>query len=363
MLYIIALFIGFISIILPRNKKQTGILLLFIWALFALNTYNPDMANYSYTYRTLAYTSGNDNEFGFVLLMKIADILGGSYRAFLMFFAFIYVFILYNAAIRFTKNVNWFLILFILMPLWLDVTQLRSGLSTVIIFYGCSFLFDMELSNKKSFIIYLCVWAIAVLIHQSAFAYIVFILARLFDWKKCLLTVSAGTIMMLFLTSSYFSKIFNLLQSIFASDRFSMWVTREVQEYTRTLVFLMACICICCIFIFIKVGKKYRSLSDVSALTDIMGKCVLLTMMVLPMMLRKLEWQRMFRIDFIFLAVIISILGQTRRRNGVCLMLSLALYTFIFIYTAYGNTSSDVVYFDSVFRCVFEDNLLTDWIR
>ena len=194
-LFIMSLAVAFFSIIAPKNKIQTVILLILTWLMIALNFANPDYHNYEVLYSQIQVQDIKftlDSEWLFSLLMICSKQIGFSFQYFYAFLGFLYVVMLELATKRLTTYKNIVLVLHFFLVLPLSIVQIRSGLGLVIVFWGMTILFDESIEMRKSILGFILIVLLASLIHQSSLSFIIILFARIFNKKTCIVLTVLG---------------------------------------------------------------------------------------------------------------------------------------------------------------------------
>ncbi len=365
LLFTMSLGVTFFSLIAPKDKIQSKILLFFAWLLLAFNFTNPDYTNYEVQYlhttiRDLKFSISS--EWLFSLLIICSKRIGFSYQQFFAVLGLVYVVMLDLATTRLTKYKNIVLILHFFIILPLSIVQIRSSLGMVIVFWGLTILFDDSIETKKAILYFILLVLVASLIHQASLSFLIIIFARILKKDKCIVVSLIGAGLLYFTTSP----LMTLLQQYFASAKFAMWATRGFQTYNYSYAFVYAIVTIllygACSFIFkIDLEKKCNF-----GLLDGFQKTVLLLVVFLPMILRKQEWQRIFRLDILIAFVLLTWLLSVKAvfwKKAVGYILIIIALILTFYITAFKSTSGNTTYFNAIYRAVFENNYIETFLE
>lgn len=158
----------------------------FILAAFNFN--NPDYAGYKEAYEM------DDGRFEilFSSFISLFSKAGFSYRVFLCFFAALSIWQLALAIHRYT-NADWkVLLLIIISPLGLLVTQIRSLMAFALLYHALGILFDDKGMKKTADIKYIACIVIAYGFHRIMIFYIVYLAAK--RLKPVIIIITAGIV-------------------------------------------------------------------------------------------------------------------------------------------------------------------------
>lgn len=178
-----------LALIKPESKKATVFVMVYLWLLYALNTYTPDGVNYEKVYNTKELVESFYYEPAYSVLMMVCRWLGLSFQSFRMVLASIYVPLLYLAVRRLTPYTTYVLALFAIFPLPYFYSVLRSGFAALIIVFGLGYLLSDDRRDGWKYVG--CV-AAAMLFHLSSVLFLVLLYACKRLQAKWLLMLVAG---------------------------------------------------------------------------------------------------------------------------------------------------------------------------
>lgn len=173
---------SFIAGVLRKRSKLVAFgILVVLWIVFSLNTYNADYVAYEYLYNNyLIIYAGAGQTIGYQLLVGIATSLGFDFLQFRCIIGFVCLFLLYSFVSRYTKNVAFVLALYVLLPFLYDVVQIRFFLAGCLGIYSMRFLIDGEKYGTLFFVLGVIVSAT---IHPAVILFLTFLLIKLSDKK------------------------------------------------------------------------------------------------------------------------------------------------------------------------------------
>lgn len=186
----------------PKSKTVTWMILMFMWIIYALNTWNTDYIAYQNGYENLiSLNLYTHYEPGYTLLSLLCLKLGLPFYGFRMVLATIYVGLTYAAVRFYTRQTAIALALLMVFPFLSFVSGARAGIASAIVVYSLRYLIS---DQRKSTIKYIIGIMSATLFHYSSIFFFLFIFAKkakfvpgkLFKSKKmlalipCILVVS-----------------------------------------------------------------------------------------------------------------------------------------------------------------------------
>ncbi len=156
-------------------------LLIFMWILFAFNTYNSDYEGYSFFYDYFAFHKSYPGiEIGFSSIMRLCNYFGLSFQQFLMVYSGIGVILIGKFIWNYSNRPILVMGLYFLYPYIFGITQIRNFLAACILLVALTFLYK---DDGKSLLIYFGLILLASTFHIASMFYLIFYLARL-DVKK-----------------------------------------------------------------------------------------------------------------------------------------------------------------------------------
>lgn len=173
----------------PNSKKATIVVLVYIWCIYALNTYTPDGVYYARVYKSMRLIRLFYYEPAYTALMMLCRWLGLTFQGFRMVLASIYVPFLYFVIKKLTPYTTYVLALFLIFPLTYFHSVLRGGLASLVILFGLRFLLSEQKRDVWKYV--LCVGA-AMLVHLSSALFLILLFTRKKVEAKWLLAVVAA---------------------------------------------------------------------------------------------------------------------------------------------------------------------------
>lgn len=225
MLIALGIIILILGIVFHSNKFMTGIILIYMWALFAFNTANADYDNYIYIYEWVAKGRASliqQYEGGFVLLCRIFYfLLDFSYQQFIIFIAtlttvlLVYIIHIFNI----DKFQNIVLVLFVVTQYTVMICQYRSYLGTIVALIGI-YLYIWN-DNKINLFIAILSLLIGFSFHRSIVLFGVLLFAKHLSKQKCLLLVPIFSVIIFSLRLGAFSSI---ISRFVYSEKITNWL-------------------------------------------------------------------------------------------------------------------------------------------
>lgn len=292
----------------PSNKYVTRIMLIYMWFMFAFNTSNADYINYSGIYSRIgsgtAYTIANYEE-GFVLLILFCNrILHLEYPEFIILIATVTTF-LFSVVIRLymkRQNQNIVISLFIITLYWIMICQYRNYIAFLIIMIGLYFY--LHRNDKWGTIIYIVTIIGAFLFHRSSILFLLFLLAKHLNIKKCIISVPLLMLPFVFIRSGWLS---NLISRYIVSYKISEFIYNDSNR-TYLGVFLLVAIRLILLLMVVWISKNDDDIkqSDASNNNDnlLIIKIMILSFSFLAMEAFDANYERLFRVP-LFLSIIL----------------------------------------------------------
>ena len=367
MLYIIGLLVCLFAGFYPKSKRIT--VLIFVYLLF-IGVFAPDKDGYK-----LLYLNPKDYscEYGFKFLISICKAIHLSYYVFKTIYVSAILVLLIKGIQFFTEKANIVLALYIIYPFWIDMIELRSALGMSLVLFGLRYLFKGN-NKVKSLGLYSLFVILAASLHQSMYVYLVLILILYLDNKKCLIATAVGFGVFYALNSPILLPVIDFISRFVSVSAMKTYILTQYHIYSSLhLVFWIMLRIVPVVFFRILVKQKrteYVLEINKNEYTldnfEFFYKASMLLIMFLPFEFRKIEFERIYRLVFIYIYIGISS-RYTISCNSLCkIKKRTLLITLIFIiymgcamyYFFISNTSESVPYFYSVFRPVFENNVL-----
>lgn len=165
------------SLIFPSSKLLARVNIVFIWIVYAFNTYTLDGVVYESIYDNFSSGLYNSHfEPAFSLIMYLCSKIGLSFQGFRVILASIFTPLIYSFVRRNTRNKAYALGLFMVYPLLFFVSVLRAGIASAIILYSISYLYEDE--EENGVIKYFIGVVFSTLFHYSSIFFLLLILAK-----------------------------------------------------------------------------------------------------------------------------------------------------------------------------------------
>ena len=360
MLYIIGATLVILGIIFPKNKFVTLCLLGYMWVIFAFNTANADYRSYEYIYRRIALGnlwSTTVKERGFVYLVYLcANYLKINYQQFLILLASMATVMFGVVIIKFTKNTNVVLALFICNPYWLMICQHRSYIALIFVMIGVYFLLFKEgLKGEVLFIVCVCVGA---LFHVSVLIYLVFLVCKKIDSSMIAKIVPILILGIFILRSNVFVTFISHYISSMKAER---WL-RAAVDRTWIGIFLVVVVHAAMVGIEYYIWQTDRSNEQISHKCNKLEENIFkITLICFPLTILEIysyHFERLFRL-LLLLFYILSAEYVNEHRINIRKMsiIHLSIIGYIFMYFVYFYIAYNG-WFLTVFRPILENNLL-----
>lgn len=183
-IYVTSSIAGFIA---RKSRLVAFGILIVLWILFSLNTYNADYANYEFLYHNYQVQyAGSAQTVGYQFLVMLSNSMGLSFLQFRCVIGAFCLGLIYAFVSRYTKHVAFVLALYLLLPFLYDIVQYRQFLANCIAIYCLRFIIEDSKYGIAKFGVGLI---LAFSIHPSTILYGFFLLAILKDSKVLAITV------------------------------------------------------------------------------------------------------------------------------------------------------------------------------
>lgn len=212
-----------VGIIKKRSRALTFMMLVMMWIVFGLNTYNGDFGNYNWIYiniRNPIYWTEFEPLFN--IIMYICNIAGLSFIQFRMVFGALYVLILYITVHRFTENIPQVLGFYMLFPYLMFTSVIRSGFANILIVLAYYEVFAGR-DNKARFWFFII---LASLIQYTSIFFVVYFFLKSKELKRIFLMIVPAFLGIVFV--AYYSKMmYNIVSLMTSSYRTLKWFVPE----------------------------------------------------------------------------------------------------------------------------------------
>lgn len=312
----LTIFIGFVF---PSKKSVTGLMLLYMWMLFAFNTLNSDYTNYKYIFTAI----GNGNKWtmshyepGFVAMCSFcANVLHMDYSGFNMLMATICT-ILFALVLKLYcewKYQNLVISFFIIVEYWVMICQYRYYLAMLLVLIGIHFY--MNRSKIRGSVIFICFLALGILFHYSTIIFIVILLSDRINYKKMLYIIPVSIAVIFAIRNGYLNSVISIFIPAYKIQR---WIYSEAR---RSMIGILLLISTRLLLLFTEKlalqGIKKSNLSESSNQQSSLSAGVLIKMdglfkvtmscfvLIILEMFDK-NYERLFRLPMFLLFVFIS---------------------------------------------------------
>jgi hypothetical protein len=328
---------------------------LFLWTLFAFNTYNSDYLGYEDHFKRIASASFDkifsvsNFEKGFILIMKLCSLIINDYRFCLMVIATASIVLIYISVREYADSPVLVLLFYFLYPFLLDVVQIRMCLASSIILFSIRFLTK---SNKKNLIAYICCISLASTIHILSILAFAF-LAVYIQNKRILVRICTITTIVLYVLIFTVPNIIN----IFPAAK-QVYFTSRSGFVKLSFVWLLISIVmsIICHHFSSKIHGERRNLYV--AIT----KVFVVSMMFAPFIVLTNNFYRAYRILFILFYCLIfshenNLLTNDNKVRIYQMSIKIVLLVFIIVVSLF-EYGPDTAYYKDVVIAIFQKNAL-----
>ena len=245
--YFVAITIATVGMLRRRSLIVSLLICLYMWALIGLNICSPDYETYNNIYISI-HSLKDMFEPGFAILSIFClDVLNLDFTGFRMVCAFIIVLFIYLTARTYTDNVNFILILYLIMPFILFISGIRAAiaLSAASYFFKYLIAFDARYSLLK----YVAGILFAASFHYCALFYLLLSICR-FPIKVLIAVfiVCSFGVIILFREGIIYSLV---SQMPIIPERLQRWfMYGTLSEYTKPkiliIMFSLQCLMLLC---------------------------------------------------------------------------------------------------------------------
>ena len=231
--YIAAALIFISGIIFRRSVLMTIIMCLYMWMLVGLNVASPDYENYRYIYNNIFVVGPSFEPIFYFFCVLCKKYLLLSYQEFRMFYALIMVIVMYKTIKIYTKDVNFVLSLFLLMPFVGFVSGIRVGLSLLVSSYSFRYLLEeRRFASLKYFLGIL----IASAIHFNSIFFVILPFCKYIKTKVLFMFLLFAPA---FLLVYYNGTLYSILSLLPLPPRALSWFLRDWSLHIKTKVVLI----------------------------------------------------------------------------------------------------------------------------
>ena len=380
MLYAAAAILIVLGFVFPKNKIVNIAILLYMWVLFAFNTWNADYMNYYWIYERIGtgdLWGTTVSEEGFVYLCYFfRHDLGWTYAEFLVFVATVCTILLKIVVDLFSKRPNTVLALSILYPYWIMVCQYRSYIATLFSMIGIYFLFFdpkkesryffkrnnkiqriMQSDTFRSAMFFVFIF-IGVLFHRTAVFFAIFYIAKKFDTKRLVIITSVLFVMLFALHLPFMA---NFLSHFMSRSKINTWL---LSDGTRTIVglFFLVVVRIGTVIVEYFMLDSYRKSGSVSKeylhFVEMVFKTTLISLSFLSLELYVKDYERLARVTLLLsYCIFADFLMQKKVKAEKIPVTYFVFIAFYLVHTAYYFYVRGG-YLDIAFYPLFEHNSL-----
>jgi hypothetical protein len=227
--------LSILGITIKRSRILTVLMLLVMWIVFGLNTYNGDYWNYQWIYQNIQnpfYWSEFEPLFN--VLMYVCSIMGFDFIQFRMVFGGLFVVLLYIAISKYTNKKAEVLGLYMIFPFLYFVSVIRTGFAGLLVILAY---YELITANSKiKFWVY---FLVAFLFQYSSIFFVLYFFLRKLEFKKNSLFGIISVLFVAFVTY-YSGLMYYLLSCVTSNYRFLKWFTPEISsQEPRWILYLI----------------------------------------------------------------------------------------------------------------------------
>lgn len=162
MQYFLAEVLVTLSIVSKRSRFVFLNLLIFMWVLFGLNSWNADYFGYQQTYNSIGINNAFESyfqefEIGYKFVCRVAYKFGFDYNLFLATFSIIGLLLITSTIFKYTKRRSYVLGLYFLYPFMMDIVQIRNFMAMAIILFAFRYLISNRKVDKIKYIFFVLI--------------------------------------------------------------------------------------------------------------------------------------------------------------------------------------------------------------
>lgn len=358
MLYAAAAILIILGFVFPSNKIVHVVFLIYIWCLFALNTWNADYLNYQSIYLRIGrgdLWGTTVSEEGFVYFCYFfRHYLGFNYPQFLSFVASLCTVLLAIVVNLYSSRPNIVLSLFIFYPYWIMICQYRSYIATLLVLLGLYFLFfDENVENipirrlfvkkqplwkREWFRTFLFVFFVVLggCFHRIALFFLVFYVVKKISFKSLIvLTLCASAVFYSF----HFPAVANIMRIFISGEKINTWLMSDGTRTIKGAIFLIVVRCGTILIEYV-LWKSYKRSKTVSKkylnFVELVLKSTILSISFLSLELFVKDYERLARITLFLSYVLFADFVKQRKVTLQKIPISyLSYYGFYLLHTAY----------------------------
>lgn len=341
---------------------ETEILIIIAWLIFAFNYDNPDFENYRAMYEYGAVEIDSRIEIGYRTITALSRDIGLSFTAFRAVLAAVCFCVIKKTIEKYIQNTTLIIMSYMLYPFLFEAIQIRMFIVSVIIFFSIRYLKE---ANRKNVISFFACVLFAVSFQVSAVFFVFMAIAYVKSEKRVLIAslLITGAEIYIF-NQSFIQTMISTLG--FLGENFSLgmrYVTFD-DSYGR-LMWLYLLLDMITIFVVSILNHKYSSETALNEhknnYTNILVKCLYISLITIPLMEIGSSWGRVFRSLLLVIYCAIVSCPLIYLKNDVNMLLKkiyLLAFSSVLFYSHILTGSNDT--FTRVFCSMIENNYIYD---
>lgn len=355
MLYIIALILICLCFYRPSNKKVETAMLIFMWFLFAFNTYNADYAAYERIYQRIGggdFWGTTVNEEGYIGLVYVCNhFLRMSYSGFCVLLATIATVLLFLLTRKMAVNRNIVYALFLCFPYWAMVCQNRTYIGFLLGGLGLYFLFTYK--GKKGVFLFVLLTLMGGVFHRATWFNLCYVCIKKFNVRTIVVITSIFSALMLLLRTP---AAINILSHFLSLSKINNWL---LSGSRRSMAGVILLVCMRLILVFLEWYMCNQKKEKIGSLVygDEILKVTILSLAILVFEIYVREYERVFRLPMYLSYCLFADYNLNKKitfRNvPLIYILFIGFYIAFIIYFFTGFSG----WFKTCFRAMFEYNL------
>lgn len=347
--FILLYFGYFSSLFSNRFKVLRLLLLLFMSILIFGNFENADYYSYSgrYEYIKEFGETIDNNQLGFYLLMKICAFFGLNYNGFLLITTLISFYFIDSTVSKYCHNRHLVYSMYMIYPFFLDAVQIKHFLASSIIIYCVRYLEENSFKNNIKYVIFVL---LASTIHIAS----IFFLPVIFIIRKDIYTIFKYSILIVlaFIFLSNIGVIENVSKLIMGGRVDSYFDNRP--RFGWILMYTNQLVNICIVFILKrKIYNLYSLDSKEARIADIVCKINTYLIILFPLYLINMVFDRILRMTMILTYILISITFFKSNINKKIIVLGLLSFYLLIMFYIYVYP-----FRESVFYSILNNNFI-----
>uniref|UniRef100_UPI004055F417 EpsG family protein n=1 Tax=Agathobacter sp. TaxID=2021311 RepID=UPI004055F417 len=385
MSYVVGIILGICSIFKKKSKYLFGILFLYAWIMFGFNINNPDYWSYRIAYEGFSFTA---DEPVFILLCNFFRWLHIDYQIFVIIISFVGLILIAKTIMDFSPYPNIVFCLYLIYPFCIDVVQIRSFFAVSLVIYAIRFIINYRLNHeKKNIFLFIIFIILATGFHYSAILYLIIGIQFFEPQKHKFMVYVVVPITFVFFVMNITSFV-PVISDVIGSHKTESWV--EVKNassflFQLRIVIVRGALIVLCIFanhckkldrIYYIQKAKILNIQLINEEYASRNECVLNTnrmvnntffisiiyilLYIFFEIFLSPQYERMIRPALVLGMILLSrYIYVLEKKNRNILIFFMFMYMILyFINIMYFSESNGKLWFQTVFRMVFENNLL-----